>query len=251
MLNLQMGPWRFSPGLWPTLAMLVLLALTLGLGNWQRERAQSKRALQSLYNDATSANPIHVGAALLDRDSVVYRTLLLEGRFDERQTILLDNRVRDGVAGYHVLTPLRLAHGSRAVLVNRGWLAAGRTRDQVVVPPAPAGEVRVAGIAVDPHTRYLELGPADPAGKVWQNLDFARYVRASGLDLQPVLLLQTSESADGLKRDWPRPDSGVATHVGYALQWYGLAATLVALWLVLNVRRDHVGAAHGGKGAQR
>jgi surfeit locus 1 family protein len=250
-LNLQMGPWRFSPGFWPTLAMLVLLALTLALGNWQRERAQSKRALQALYDSAISARPIHVDGALPDRESVLYRRLVLEGRFDEHHTILLDNRVRNGIAGYHVLTPLRLAGSPRAVLVNRGWLAAGRTRDQVVIPPAPAGEVRLAGIAVDPHTRYLELGPADPAGKVWQNLDFARYARASGLDLQPVLLMQTSESADGLKRDWPRPDSGVATHVGYALQWFGLAATLVGLWLVLNVRRVQIGAVHGGEGAQR
>jgi len=40
-----------------------------------------------------------------------------------------------------------------------------------------------------------------------------------------------------LLRRWPRPDTGVAMHVSYALQWYGLAATLVVLWLALNIKR--------------
>jgi len=92
-------------------------------------------------------------------------------------------------------------------------------------------------MAVDPHSRYLELMHAAVQGRVWQNLDFARYAATTRLPLQPVLLLQTTPLADGLQRDWPRPDTGVSMHVGYAIQWYSLAATLVVLWLVLNVKR--------------
>jgi surfeit locus 1 family protein len=61
--------------------------------------------------------------------------------------------------------------------------------------------------------------------------------------LQPVLLLQTSEQADGLQRSWPRPDTGVESHVSYAFQWYSLAATLVVLWLIINIRRFREGDA--------
>jgi surfeit locus 1 family protein len=56
--------------------------------------------------------------------------------------------------------------------------------------------------------------------------------------LQPLLLQQSNDTGDGLIRDWPRPDTGIATHVSYAIQWYGLAATLVVLWLTLNLKRD-------------
>ena len=46
---------------------------------------------------------------------------------DER-TILLDNKVHGGTAGYYVLTPIRLADGGAIVVVNRGWIAQGASR---------------------------------------------------------------------------------------------------------------------------
>ncbi|WP_296752420.1 SURF1 family protein [Thiobacillus sp.] len=241
LLKLRIGSWQFAPTLWPTLATLFFFALTLALGNWQSGRAETKRLLQARYDAALREPPIHVGGALLDRDSALYRKLEVQGLFDDAHTILLDNRVRNGVAGYHVLTPLRIDGSTTAILVNRGWVAAGRSRKQIPSPLVPAGRIKLEGMAVDPHTRYVELAHATPQGRVWQNLDFARYARASGLTLQPLLLLQTSAQNDGLQRSWPRPDSGVSMHVGYAFQWYSLATTLAVLWLVMNVKRQHDG----------
>jgi surfeit locus 1 family protein len=237
LLNLRIGAWRFAPTVLPTLAALFFFALTLSLGNWQSERAETKRALQARYDRASVEAPIHVGSTLLDRDSVLYRKLEVQGVFDDAHTILLDNRILNGVAGYHVLTPLKIGGGRLAILVNRGWVAAGRTREQVPLPPTPAGTVTLEGMATDPHSRYVELAPTAPHGRVWQNLNFERYTATSGLTLQPVLLLQTSPAADGLQRNWPRPDTGVSMHVSYAIQWYSLATTLVVLWLVMNVKR--------------
>jgi surfeit locus 1 family protein len=237
LLTLRVGQWQFAPALWPTLAALFFFVLTLSLGNWQSGRADTKRALQARYDAAVREAPIHVGGTELDRDSVLYRKLEVEGVFDDAHTILLDNRVLNGVAGYHVLTPLRINGGPLAILVNRGWVATGRSREQVPAPPTPAGRVRLEGMAVDPQSRYVELAPTTPQGRVWQNLDFARYAATTELGLQPVLLLQTSTLPDGLQRNWPRPDTGVDTHVSYAFQWYSLAATLAALWLIMNVKR--------------
>ena len=234
---MRVGAWQFAPGMWPTLAALFFFVLTLWLGNWQSGRAETKRALQARYDVAVREAPIHVGSTLLDRDSVLYRKLEVRGVFDPTHTILLDNRIYNGVAGYHVLTPLIIEGGSLAILVNRGWVAVGRSREQIPLPPTPHGLVRIEGMAVDPHSRYLELMHAPPQGRVWQNLDFARYATTTRLSLQPLLLLQTSPLADGLQRDWPRPDTGVSMHVSYAIQWYSLATTLAVLWLVLNVKR--------------
>lgn len=232
-----MGRWQFAPGPWPTVAALFFFALTLWLGNWQSGRAEAKRVLQARYDAAFAEPPLRLGAAMVTADSVRYRRIEVDGVFDAAQTILLDNRVAQGAAGYHVLTPLRPGAGSPAVLVNRGWVPAGRSRAEVPQPPTPAGPVKLQGIAVDPDTRYVELGPTAPQGRVWQNLDFERYVRRSGLRLQPVLLLQTTELDDGLYRAWPRPDAGVDMHVGYAFQWYSLATTVAVLWVVTNVKR--------------
>lgn len=236
-MKLRLGRWRFAPGLWPTAAMLVLLVATVSLGNWQRERASAKQAMQQRYDDAATVAPRRAGGGHLDADQVRYHPLVMHGHFDDTHTILLDNRVRNGVAGYHVLTPFHPVEGGHAMLVNRGWLAPGPTRAAIAAPPVPTGIVVLEGIAVDAQSRYVELGDAAPQGRVWQNLDFPRYAQQTGLALQPVLLLQRSAAPDGLLRDWPRLDTGVDVHVAYALQWYGLAATLAVLWLVLNVER--------------
>ena len=243
LLKLRVGPWQFAPTVLPTLAALFFFVLTFSLGNWQSGRADTKRELQARYDAAVREAPIHLGSDLLDHDSVLYRKLEVEGVFDDAHTILIDNRVLNGVAGYHVLTPLRIRGGEVYILVNRGWVATGRSRDRVPAPPTPPGVVRLEGMAVDPQTRYFELSDTLPQGRVWQNLDFDRYVKATRLPLQPVLLLQTSEQADGLQRSWPRPDTGVESHVSYAFQWYSLATTLVVLWLIINIRRFREGDA--------
>ena len=237
LLNLRWGRWGFAPTLWPTLAALFFFALTLWLGNWQSERADTKRALQARYDAAMEEAAIHVGDTLLDRDSVLYRRMEVTGTFDDARTILLDNRVYNGVAGYHVLTPLKIQGSPLAVLVNRGWVATGRSRDRLPPTPAPRGVVKLVGVATDPHSRYVELMRGTSPGRVWQNLDFARFAASYGARLQPFLLLQFNQDDDGLVRDWPRPDTGVGMHVSYALQWYSLAATLTGLWLALNVKR--------------
>lgn len=251
LLRVRCGRWTFAPTLWPTLATGVFLALTLWLGNWQSGRAEEKRVMQSRVDAAMREPPVHVGAEQIDRVSVLDRRIEVQGRFDDAHTILLDNRVHRGVAGYHVLTPLRIEGSSLSILVNRGWVATGPSRASLPLPPVATASVKLEGRAVDPESRYVELGDAAPSGRLWQNLDIDRYAVQHRLTLQPVLLLQTSAQPDGLLRDWPRPDAGVATHVGYAFQWYSLATTLAILWLALNMKRAPIEPARSEKSTTR
>ena len=74
-------------------------------------------------------------------------------RSTRARQILIDNKVHDGRAGYHVVTPLVLADG-RAVLVDRGWVAAGRdARASCRRSPPPAGTVTVRGRVNVPAAR--------------------------------------------------------------------------------------------------
>ena len=52
------------------------------------------------------------------------------------------------------------------------------------------------------------------------------------------MIEQHSALADGLLREWPRPDAGIEKHQGYALQWYALAALAVVLAAVLSFRKN-------------
>lgn len=237
-LKLKLGGWQFAPGLWPTLAVIGLILLTVHLGNWQTERARYKRMLQARVENADRAPALSVGSRPVDKAHVLYRRVTVRGLFDPGHEILLDNRIYRGVAGYYVLTPLRIEGSHQYVLVNRGWLPVGSSRKVLPRIRSIATQVKIEGLALDPETRYFELSGAGPQGRLWQNLDFRSYATRSGLSLHPFLLQQSNDTNDGLARDWPRPDTGIAMHESYALQWYALAATLAVLWLSLNLKRN-------------
>jgi cytochrome oxidase assembly protein ShyY1 len=74
-------------------------------------------------------------------------------------------------------------------------------------------------------------------GAIVQNAEIADIGRAAGIALQPFVVEQTSDAADGLVRDWPRPSSGADKHRGYAFQWYALAATALLFFVVTGFRR--------------
>lgn len=226
----------FRPRPLLALATLAFCALAVAAGQWQAGRAAEKTTLQSRL-DALAKEP----AVVLPADPIraadyAARRVIAEGEFDPRRTILLDNRILNGRAGYHVVTPLKLAAGERYVLVNRGWVAAGRTRAELPRVDTPPGVQRVEGVAVAPGPVY-ELEARPPDGPVWQNLVLERYAAWSGLALQPVVVQQTSAAADGLAREWPRPDVGVDKHRIYALQWYTFAVLAAATYVYFGFRR--------------
>ena len=231
---------RFRPALWPTLGVVVLVAATVALGNWQYRRAQDKQSLRDQQEAASRAPPLDLAAVAADVAAdpakFRFRAARAQGRYDATHQMLIDNKVHDGRAGFDVVTPLRLGEGTRYVLVDRGWVAQGSSRAVLPQAPPPQGAVVVEGRINLPPARYLELSADTNAGAVRQNLDIARIAASSGTPLLPFVIEQTQNTEDGLARDWPAPDFGIEQHRSYMMQWYSLAALAVLLWLVLNWR---------------
>ena len=227
---------RFKPALVPTVLALAGIVTTILLGNWQTGRAHQKSDLQSRIDVAGRESPILITADSDPAKALPYHRIAATGRFLTAHTIYLDNRLRDAVAGYEVITPLALS-ARKALLVNRGWVAAPADRSQLPVVPTPQTDTQVVGLALPPSTRFLELSPKSVAGAVWQNLDFEKYRAVTGLDLFPVVVQMHNEIPDGLRRQWPRPDMRTDTHRAYALQWYTMSIAISFLYILLNVRR--------------
>jgi len=227
---------RFRPKLWPTLALAVFVAATISLGNWQRHRAAEKQALREQMERSAQEPALELGLAVADPATLRYRSVRATGQFDARRQMLIDNQVHAGRAGFHVVTPLKLA-GERYVLVDRGWIAQRATRSELPQAPPPTGDVVVEGRINLPPARYLELAPDDGSGPVRQNLDLGRIAKTSGLPLLPFVIEQTGGANDGLVRDWPAPDFGIEQHRSYVVQWYSLASLGCVLWLVLSWER--------------
>ena len=228
---------QFTPSLWPTLAAIAGVAATVALGNWQLGRGQDKAALAQRIAVANRDAQIELSQTEASAEDVAWHRVEVRGRFEPKYAVLIDNRILHGVVGYQVVMPLRIAGGERHVLVNRGWVAATGSRDILPQIKTPPEEVLITGLATVPSKRYLELSKQVAEGKVWQNLTLERYRAAMPLALQPVVIQQESEIDDGLKRQWSAPDLGIDKHYGYAFQWFAMAAAIVIIYLVCNVRK--------------
>lgn len=229
--------FEFKPGLWSSVVAGIVLLLALWLGNWQLNRAHEKLELGVRLEELAKQPPVSVPATLVNPDEYRFRPVEVQGRFAEPFTIYLDNRIYRGVAGYQIIAPLQIGDSRTYILVNRGWVARGTERMDLPNIPAPQGQVKISGIAVIPSKQIFELSTQTVEGKIWQNLVLERYRKAVPFEIQPIVIEQQNDTADGLVRDWERPDVGVNMHRGYALQWFALAVAVVILYLVLNVKR--------------
>jgi surfeit locus 1 family protein len=232
----------FRPTWWAAALAAVGCAAFIALGNWQSQRALEKRMLAARVDAALEGPPLELPARRVAVADYALRRVVARGVFVPAHTVFLDNKIHQGRVGYEVVTPLRLAGGSLHVLVDRGWVPAGPRRADLPAVVTPGGMQRVEGLALTRLPRAYEPARRVPQGRVWQNLRLADFSRASGLALQPLVIEQRSAAADGLVRDWPRPDSGAARNESYALQWYLFAALAVLLFVIHSFRE---GRRHG------
>lgn len=234
----------------PTVAAALLIVATVLLGNWQTRRGAEKLRLERQAEAAEQAEPTPLGPVPVSRaqvDVLQGRRATVRGRFLPDLGVYIDNRTYKGIAGFYLVTPLRIEGGDRGaaamhVLVLRGWIAGDpRERTHLPLVPTPRGPIELTGLVERELPQALELqqaSPPAPQQRVWQNVTRDVYASWSGLVLQPLVLRQTEAAHDeagpiddGLIRDWPRPGLDVDRHRGYAFQWYGLAATIALIWL--------------------
>jgi surfeit locus 1 family protein len=230
----MLSGYSFRPRAWAFALAALACAAGIALGKWQAGRADEKRALGAQLERAMREPPIEISSGKISADALVWKHVAARGHFIDARTVYLDNKLRRGRPGYEVVTPLRL--NGIHVLVNRGWVAAGKSREVLPLVHAPAGEVRIEGIALARLPRVLRAGP-EQEGRLRQNVELESFERQTGLPLQPIVIEQHSPAADGLLREWPRPDAGIEKHESYSLQWYSLAGLALILFVALSFRR--------------
>lgn len=233
---MRIGNRCFRPGWIPSIATVVVVALTASLGNWQMRRGEEKREIEKRIEEAQRGAALTIPSTLAELVEFDRRRVNARGSFVPRATLFLDNQILNGVVGYRVLTPLKIEGGDVHVLVDRGWIAAGDRRNLPRIS-TPEGAQTIEGVAVVPARRVFELAPESETGALRQHLAIERESILLGIRLQPFVITQTSGPLDGLSRTIPQFDAKVDMHRGYAFQWYSLAVLAAVLYLVLNFRK--------------
>lgn len=221
---------------------LVLMTLFAGLGFWQLERAESKRVLLAGYEAARHASGPEVRQAQgLQRlmAEQPFARLTLVGRYGTRH-VLLDNQLSQGRPGWHVLTPFHLADG-QVVMVNRGWIPLPAGRRTIPSLPAPPPVDQVKGIATRLARPGLRVAQQRAQGwpRVMQYPSAGDLSAALGAEVLPWQVLLDPDAPGGFVRAWAPQVMPPARHLGYAVQWFALAATVLIVALVLWWRWRH------------
>jgi surfeit locus 1 family protein len=224
-----------------SLATAILFSGLIGLGVWQLERLEWKRALIAQVDRNLAAPPLPLDRALaMGGDAAQYRRVVLDGRFDNSKEAYLFATDADGNPVYHVLVPFRTVR--ETLLVDRG-----------IVPPAlqpastrKAGEIdgrtRITGVWRVPDPVGLFTPPPDLGKRIWYSRDVRTIARADGVALAELVIIEADSTPN--PGGWPRGGQTQVhfrnEHLQYAITWFALAASLLVLYFAYHVSRGRL-----------
>jgi surfeit locus 1 family protein len=228
---------------------LLGIALFTRLGFWQLARMHEKQAMLAAVQHVLSVRePRPLSIAADATRTTAYDWSSASGHFLAAPAVLLDNQARDERAGVRVYRVFQSdAPQVAPVLVELGWLPVPADRR---MPPIAAinGPLHVDGLLVPPPSAGLMRAVAMPQADgnlLTVGLDLPMLRRALRLpDLAPRVLKLDPAAPIGYARDLDILPNTLppARHLGYAVQWFGLALTVLVTALVLTFRkpRPHV-----------
>jgi surfeit locus 1 family protein len=222
-------------------AALLACAVFASLGHWQLGRMQQKQAMLDDARrtlDARRARPL--SSAVDATRARGYDWAAGEGRFAPAPAVLLDNQSRErrpGVRAYRLFVP----DAGAPLLVELGWLPLDGDRRMPDVA-AIEGARRIAGLLMPPPASGIgETASAlQPDGTiVATSLAAPDLPRRLGVRALPPRVLRLDPASPlGYVRDLDILPNTLPPerHLGYAVQWFALAAAVLATAILLTVR---------------
>ncbi len=210
----------------PLLLGVVGVAVLVSLGVWQLQRLEWKENLLAEIEARIAADPVALPATLSPEDDA-FLAVRLDGVIDG-PAIPVFGTWRGAGAGYRIIAPV--ATGDRRVLVDLG------------IAPAADPDLPVEPLSIQGNLNWPDETEPNPEAEVWTNVDVPAL--AARLDTEPFLVVAAEiDGAAPPAMLVPVGTEGIPNnHLGYAIQWFGLAAvwagmTAFLLWRI-HGRRD-------------
>lgn len=227
---------RMRPLAINTLAVMLLIALfitLLKLGFWQLDRANNKEVTNALRTKRLHTTSLAL-PKIAQLNGLNGQQITLQGQLDFSKSMLLDNRVVNGVVGFEVLVPLHMKNQNR-VLINLGWIAAGPKRSILPALTMWKNIEEVSGYLHRPSLNPFVNSLINASDKkqypiVIPAVDFEEIKTALDQDYYPSVIRLHEDSDWGYYKAWRWSNKMTAhKHRGYAIQWFALALTLLLL----------------------
>lgn len=217
-----------------SVATLLALCLLIVLGVWQLQRKSWKEGLLRDIAQRSAQSPADVGMRIFADPPPAFSHVRLTGRFLYKKERYWFSDGRLG-SGFQVFTPFEIAPGY-VVWVNRGYVPA-RLRDPATRAEGQiAGIVTVAGLVREGGERNAFTPANDVSRNVWYWRDLPALQSSaftSEVKFAPVMV--DVDAAPANPGGWPEGGTSLVAlpnrHLEYAITWFGLAFTLIGVYL--------------------
>lgn len=220
-----------------SLKLITLLAICafMGLGMWQYKRARQKEILIKHFKQRIQM-PVLFSKDLNPSRDLRFFKVQLKGRFDNAHTFLLDNKIFHGQVGYEIYTPFYAKGMRHPLLVDRGFMP---IQSRQVLPQIPSikDKISITGM-LNQAPRYVSFGTMLDQKSAWpKRIEFIDLKQIASLIQKPlfpyVLMLQANASNIS-PIEQQVTNMPPERHMGYAVQWFALALTLLILFVALS-----------------
>lgn len=227
----------------PAVLTVLALAVLIGLGTWQLQRKAWKEGIVARIEARVTAPAVplaQVAARLGPGADVEYTHVSISGRFHHDKERYLYAPGKSGLE-WHVLTPLETEPG-RIVWVNRGSVPDARRAPAMRAEGQTAGAVTLQGLVRQPQSAAF-TPVNDVARNIWHWADIEGLTRSAfpAGDVKALPVVVERDAAPPVPGGLPQ--GGVTRlvisnrHLEYAVTWYGLALTLVGVFVAFALKR--------------
>lgn len=245
LFTIRLANYLFSPGVLSTLVTAALLYIMISLGFWQLDRAEFKDTLQQNIEQRKNLPAVEIRELPSSIDERRYQPVKFTGEFDVGHSFLLDNRTVKGRVGYHVFTPVKISdsvNNVKSILIARGFVEMGRSRDLLPEITLPQGESEIHGLLDMPPPVALVLAEDIHQSESWpmvlQYVDLAELSTMLGYELYDMVIWLNEGEAGSLEYDLPVLNLNAAKNNGYAFQWFALSLALLIIYIVVNTKSN-------------
>ena len=227
---------KFKPGVRITIFFVIFAVVFFSLGIWQIERGQTKTQIMSEFENKLTKKPIYLNA-----ESKKWDRVLVSGKWENKKQLLIDNVIHQGIAGYKVLTPLRIDETNKLILIDRGWIKQNKFRDQLPDIQIPEDFESVIGTLEQPE---LGLVLSDELiSNNWPKISQTKNVevisKAYTEEIFPMILLADPLLKNSLEYIKITPTNMTPIkHYGYSSQWFLMFIVLCFMYIWYGLSRN-------------
>lgn len=197
------------------------------LGTWQFYRYHFKQALLEAYQTRLNSTPKEFTLISRSASELQFQRVTVEGTFENKQLIYMQNQQYKGRMGYEVFTPMHITGEQKLLLVDRGWLPQEQRGHWTATSIGPQ---QITGYVKLLNEHFFILGKniySTEFPLILQRIDFRELEQLTHATFFPFIVRQTSSVQDGLTRDWIITSVLPVKHLGYSIQWFLMALVLI------------------------